>query len=241
MVFRALSFEDFKAQVSLRDPADTEKYIGEDAQWDAAENAIRQAAAEMGLETVEEIGEAAFYGPKLDFMVRDALGREWQLGTIQIDYNLPQRFDLWYTAADDSKQRPVMIHRAPFGSLERFIGVLIEHCGGNFPTWLAPVQVKVLPVSDAFNDYAEEVARALRRPKLRVEVDARSEKVGRKIRDAEVEKVPYMLVVGAKEAETGGVSVRRHGEGDRGQMALMEFIPQIEEEIRMELGRGIEG
>jgi threonyl-tRNA synthetase len=241
MVFRALSFEDFKAQVSLRDPADTEKYIGEDAQWDAAEDAIRQAAAEMGLETVEEIGEAAFYGPKLDFMVRDALGREWQLGTIQIDYNLPQRFDLWYTAADDSKQRPVMIHRAPFGSLERFIGVLIEHCGGNFPTWLAPVQVKVLPVSDAFNDYAEEVARALRRPKLRVEVDARSEKVGRKIRDAEVEKVPYMLVVGAKEAETGGVSVRRHGEGDRGQMALMEFIPQIEEEIRMELGRGIEG
>jgi threonyl-tRNA synthetase len=237
MVFRALSFENFKAQVSLRDPANTEKYIGEDAQWDAAENAIREAAAEMGLDTVEEIGEAAFYGPKLDFMVRDALGREWQLGTIQIDYNLPQRFDLTYTDADDQKRRPVMIHRAPFGSLERFIGVLIEHCGGNFPVWLAPVQVKVLPISDDLNEYARETAATLRDAGVRVEVDTRSEKVGRKIRDAEVEKVPYMLVVGRKEVEAGTVAVRRHGEGDRGAMPVTEFAEQIRSEIARQMGR----
>jgi threonyl-tRNA synthetase len=237
LVFRALGFDQFKAQVSLRDPANTEKYIGDDAQWDAAEQAIREAAAEMGLDTVEELGEAAFYGPKLDFMVRDALGRQWQLGTIQVDYNLPERFDLVYTDADDAKKRPVMIHRAPFGSLERFIGVLIEHTGGNFPTWLAPVQAKVLPISDDLNGYAEETAAALRDEGFRVAVDARSEKVGRKIRDAEVEKIPYMLVVGRKEAEAGAVAVRRHGEGDRGQMPLTDFARHLREEVARELGR----
>ena len=237
MVFRALSFEDFKAQVSLRDPNNTEKYIGEDAQWDAAERAIREAAAEMGLDTVEVEGEAAFYGPKLDFMVRDALGREWQLGTIQIDYNLPQRFDLWYTDPDDRQRRPVMIHRAPFGSLERFIGVLIEHTGGNFPVWLAPVQAKVLPLNDDLLGYAETVARQLLDAGLRVEVDRRSEKVGRKIRDAELEKVPYMLVVGRKEAEAGQVAVRRHGAGDQGAVSVTEFARQAREEVTAQLGR----
>lgn len=236
-VLRALAFEDFTAQISLRDPAQQEKYIGDPQNWDRAEQAIREAAAEMRLAAVEVQGEAAFYGPKLDFMVKDALGRAWQLGTVQLDYNLPERFDLWYTAPDDTRRRPAMIHRAPFGSLERFIGVLIEHCGGHFPTWLAPVQVKVLPVSDPFNDYARRVAAALLRSGLRAEVDARSETVGRKVRDAEVEKVPYMLVVGAKEMETGGVSVRRHGEGDRGQMSLLEFVAQVEQEIAREQGK----
>jgi len=224
MVFRALGFETFTAQVSLRDPADTEKYIGDDAQWDAAEQAIREAAAEMGLDTVEVKGEAAFYGPKLDFMVRDALGRQWQLGTIQVDYNLPQRFDLWYTDADDVRRRPVMIHRAPFGSLERFIGVLIEHTGGDFPLWLAPVQVRMLALNDDLVAYAESVAARLRSRGLRVEVDGRSEKIGRKIRDAELEKVPYMLVVGRKEADAGAVAVRRHGEGDRGISTVDDFL-----------------
>jgi threonyl-tRNA synthetase len=236
-VFRALSFEDFKAQVSLRDPHNTEKYIGDDATWDAAENAIREAAAEMGLDTVEVEGEAAFYGPKLDFMVRDALGREWQLGTIQIDYNLPRRFDLWYTDAHDTQQRPVMIHRAPFGSLERFIGVLIEHTGGRFPTWLAPVQAKVLPLNDDLLPRARAVAAALLEAGLRVEVDERSEKLGRKIRDAEVEKVPYMLVLGAKEAEAGTVAVRRHGEGDLGAMAVDEAVALLQREVAEGLGR----
>ena len=231
LVFRALGFENFTAQVSLRDRTDTEKYIGEDAQWDAAEQAIREAAAEMHLDTVEVEGEAAFYGPKLDFMVRDALGREWQLGTIQIDYNLPQRFDLWYTDADDVRQRPVMIHRAPFGSLERFIGVLIEHTGGDFPLWLAPVQVRVLPLNDELVVYADDVAERLRDAGLRVEVDRRSEKVGRKIRDAELDKIPFMLVVGRKEAEAGAVAVRRHGAGDQGAASLDEFIAQANEEI----------
>jgi threonyl-tRNA synthetase len=241
-VFRALSFEDFKAQVSLRDPGNTEKYIGDDATWDAAENAIREAAAEMGLDTVEVEGEAAFYGPKLDFMVRDALGREWQLGTIQIDYNLPQRFDLWYTDADDQKKRPVMIHRAPFGSLERFIGVLIEHTGGRFPVWLAPVQAKVLPLNDDLVERAREVAAELRDLGLRVEVDARSEKLGRKIRDAEVEKIPYMLVLGAKEDEAGTVSVRRHGaEGGRaedlGAMPVADLAARLRREAAEQMGR----
>ena len=235
-VLRALDFSDYTAQVSLRDPADTEKYIGDPDQWDAAEQAIREAAAEMNLDTVEEEGEAAFYGPKLDFMVKDALGRSWQLGTVQLDYTLPERFDLTYTDANDQRQRPVMIHRAPFGSLERFIGVLIEHCGGNFPTWLAPVQVAVLPVSDAFNDYARSVADTLRASSLRVEIDTRSEKVGRKIRDAEVQKVPYMLIVGEREQEAESVGVRRHGEGDLGAMPTANFIEQVQTEIAEQLG-----
>ncbi len=236
-VFAALDFHDFKAQVSLRDPEDTAKYIGADALWDSAEAAIREAAAEMGLDTVEEIGEAAFYGPKLDFMVKDALGREWQLGTVQVDYNLPERFDLTYVDENDERVRPVMIHRAPFGSLERFIGVLIEHCGGDFPVWLAPTQVAVLPISDDLNAYADEVAGQLRAAGLRVEVDRRSEKVGRKIRDAEVAKTPYMLVVGRQEAEAGTVAVRRHGEGDRGAVPTVTFIEQVQDEIAEGLGR----
>ncbi len=230
-VFSALDFHNYKAQVSLPDLSNAEKYVGDAAVWDAAGQSIREAAQEMGLETVEELGEAAFYGPKLDFMVKDALGREWQLGTVQLDYILPERFDLWYTDANDEKQRPVMIHRAPFGSLERFIAVLIEHTGGNFPPWLAPVQVKVLPVSDGFIPAADEIGRQLLKAGLRTEVDTRSEKVGRKIRDAEVEKVPYMLIVGQKEAESGTVSVRRHGEGDRGAIALDAFIRGVQEEI----------
>ena len=241
-VFGALGFDDFTAQVSLRDPANTEKYIGSDALWNSAEAAVREAAAEMGLDTVEEIGEAAFYGPKLDFMVKDALGRRWQLGTVQVDYNLPERFDLTYTDADDTRKRPVMIHRAPFGSLERFIGVLIEHTGGRFPTWLVPVQAKVLPLNDDLNGRAREVATALLDAGLRVEVDDRSEKLGRKIRDAEVEKVPYMLVLGAKEAEAGTVSVRRHGaEGGRaedlGALPVAEAIALIQNEIADQLDR----
>jgi threonyl-tRNA synthetase len=235
-VFSALDFRDFKAQVSLRDPANTEKYIGDPEQWDGAEQAIREAAEEMGLDTVEEEGEAAFYGPKLDFMVKDALGREWQLGTVQLDYNLPERFDLTYVDADDERRRPVMIHRAPFGSLERFIGVLIEHCGGDFPVWLAPTQVAVLPISDDFNDYARDVAAELRAAGLRVDVDDRGEKVGRKIRDAEVQKTPYMLIIGSKEVEAGTVAVRRHGEGDRGAVPTGEFAEQLRKEIAEQIG-----
>ncbi|MGB3542219.1 threonine--tRNA ligase [Rubrivirga sp.] len=214
VVLRALEFEDFTAQVSLRDPSNTEKYIGDAEQWDAAEQAIRQAALEVGIETVEVEGEAAFYGPKLDFMVKDALGRSWQLGTVQLDYNLPERFDLEYIDENDDRVRPVMIHRAPFGSLERFVGVMLEHTGGNLPLWLAPVQVQVLPITDDQNDYAAAVAGDLEAAGLRVEVDTRSEKVGRKIRDAEVQKTPVMLIVGKNEAHAGTVSVRRHGLGD---------------------------
>lgn len=231
LVFSSLGFENFKAQVSLRDPSNKEKYVGEDAQWDAAEQAIREAAAEKGLDTIEIEGEAAFYGPKLDFMVKDALGREWQLGTIQIDYNLPQRFDLWFTGSDDQKHRPVMIHRAPFGSLERFIGVLIEHCGGNFPTWLAPVQVQVLPVGQSFNDYADSVTERLRAAGFRAESDLRHEKVGYKIRGAEMQKTPYMLIVGQQEMDAGSVSVRRHGEGDQGTESVDAFIELLQTEI----------
>ncbi len=237
LVFRALDFHDFRAQVSLRDPSNTEKYIGDDAQWETAQAAVRDAAAEMGLDTVEEEGEAAFYGPKLDFMVKDALGREWQLGTVQVDYNLPERFDLTYIDEHDNRVRPVMIHRAPFGSLERFIGVLIEHTGGDFPVWLAPTQIKVLPVSDAFNDYGQSVLDQLRAAGLRAELDDRSEKVGRKIRDAEVAKTPYMLIVGAKEQESGSVGVRRHGEGDQGATSTADFVEQIQTEINEALGR----
>ncbi len=239
-VLHALDFQDYTAQVSLRDPSNTTKYIGEEAQWDAAEQAIREAAAEMGLQTVEEQGEAAFYGPKLDFMVKDALGRSWQLGTVQLDYNLPERFDLTYTDENDDRVRPVMIHRAPFGSLERFIGVMLEHTGGNLPLWLAPVQVQVLPITDAQNGYAEQTADALRQSGLRVAVDTRSEKVGRKIRDAEVEKVPVMLVLGKTEAEAGTVSVRRHGLGDdsdQGAQSVEALRESLLAEIATQLGR----
>lgn len=239
-VLRALDFQEFTAQVSLRDPANTTKYIGDASQWDAAEQAIREAAAEMGLETVEEEGEAAFYGPKLDFMIKDALGRSWQLGTVQLDYNLPERFDLTYIDENDDRVRPVMIHRAPFGSLERFIGVMLEHTGGNLPLWLAPVQVKVLPITDAQNDTATAVADDLRAAGLRVDVDTRSEKVGRKIRDAEVEKVPVMLILGKNEAEAGTVSVRRHGLGDdsdQGAQSLDALRAALLDEVARGMGR----
>ncbi|MEM1118171.1 MAG: threonine--tRNA ligase [Bacteroidota bacterium] len=237
-VLRALAFDDFTAQVSLRDPSNTDKYIGDDATWDAAEQAIREAAAEMGLETVEEEGEAAFYGAKLDFMVKDALGRSWQLGTVQLDYNLPERFDLTYVDENDDRVRPVMIHRAPFGSLERFIGVMLEHTGGNLPLWLAPVQVKALPITDAQNDYAASVAGALAEAGLRVEVDDRSEKVGRKIRDAELEKVPVMLVLGKTEAAAGTVSVRRHGLGDASDQGASE-VDALRDALLAEIAEGL--
>jgi len=235
-VLSALSFDEFEAQISLRDPQQKDKYVGDNALWDQAEQAIREAVAEKGLEAREETGEAAFYGPKLDFMVADALGREWQLGTIQVDYNLPERFDLTYIDENDEKQRPVMIHRAPFGSLERFIGVLIEHCGGNFPTWLAPVQVQVIPVSDDFNAYAEEVASKLRAEDIRVKVDDKDETVGYKIRQAETSKVPYMLVVGGREAEAGTVAVRAHGSGEQDVIPADAFVQQITAEVDAAIG-----
>ena len=230
-VLDALDFDEFEAQISLRDPGDMDKYVGDDEAWDKAEQAIREAADEKGLQAREETGEAAFYGPKLDFMVKDVLGRAWQLGTVQIDYNLPERFDLTYIDEHDERQRPVMIHRAPFGSLERFIGVLIEHTGGDFPTWLAPVQAKVLPIGDDFNDYAQEVASRLRAEDLRVKVDDSDETVGYKIRQAETAKVPYMLVVGGREEEAGTVAIRAHGEGQQDVVPVDAFIAQIREEI----------
>src|SRR5690554_2048928 len=232
-VFSSLDFKNFTAQVSLRDPNNKEKYIGTDENWDIAENAIREAAAEKGLKTIEVEGEAAFYGPKLDFMVKDALGRSWQLGTIQVDYNLPERFELEYVAPDNTRKRPVMIHRAPFGSLERFIAVLLEHCAGNLPLWLIPTQVKVLPISDKSKQYATQVLETLKAAGVRVEIDHRAEKIGRKIRDAEVEKIPYMLVVGERDAENNTVSVRRHGEGDLGASSIEAFIEKIEEESKI--------
>ncbi len=210
-IFKTLDFQDFEAQVSLRDPNNPEKYIGSDENWDKAENAIKEAVEEAGLKYVVETGEAAFYGPKLDFMVRDAIGRKWQLGTIQVDYNLPERFELEYTGSDNAKHRPVMIHRAPFGSMERFVAVLIEHCAGKFPLWLMPEQVKILPVSDKYNNYAQSVLNKLKIYDIRALVDERNEKVGRKIRDAEVEKMPYMLIVGEDEENQGTVSVRKQG------------------------------
>ena len=234
-IFRVLNFEQFKAQISLRDPDKPEKYFGEDAQWESAENAIIEAAAEKGLSTVTEIGEAAFYGPKLDFMVQDALGREWQLGTIQVDYQLPDRFQLEYVGEDNQKHQPVMIHRAPFGSLERFTAVLLEHTGGDFPLWLAPVQVILLPISDKFNEYAEQVAEQLKSQGFRTEIDRRYEKVGRKIRDAEVGKFPYMAVVGEKEAENGGVSLRKRKVGDMGFMSLNDFLSYLNKELEESL------
>ncbi len=229
-VFKALGFENYTAQVSLRDPENKEKYIGADELWEKAEREIQEAADERGLSTVVVLGEAAFYGPKLDFMVKDALGRSWQLGTIQVDYTLPERFELEYTGADNKKHRPVMIHRAPFGSMERFIAVLIEHCAGNFPLWLAPDQIAVLPISEKYHAYAEDVFRKLSEADIRGFMDDRDEKIGRKIRDAEVSKVPFMLIMGEKEQETGTVSIRRHGQGDVGSMALDEFISYFQGE-----------
>jgi threonyl-tRNA synthetase len=234
-VFRALGFENYTAQVSLRDPANKEKYIGEDHLWDKAEQEIQEAANERGLVTVAVKGEAAFYGPKLDFMVKDALGRSWQLGTIQVDYQLPQRFELEYIGSDNQKHTPVMIHRAPFGSLERFVAVLIEHCAGNFPLWLAPEQIAVLPISEKFNDYATQVVDNLKNRDIRGFLDDRDEKIGRKIRDAEVKKVPYMLIVGEKEVAEGKVAVRKHGAGDQGTMDLEEFALHFAKECALPL------
>ncbi|MDB9809357.1 threonine--tRNA ligase [Flavobacteriales bacterium] len=230
-VFKALGFEDFKAQISLRDPENKIKYIGSDENWEKAESSIIEAAAEKGLETVIEYGEAAFYGPKLDFMVKDALGREWQLGTIQVDYNLPERFELEYTGADNQKHRPVMIHRAPFGSMERFVAVLIEHCGGNFPLWLAPDQYIILPISEKYHDYAEKVSQVLKNYDICGPIDYRAETTGRKIRDAEVSKVPYIIIVGEREENDGTVSVRKHGGEDLGSISVDGLVTRITEEI----------
>jgi threonyl-tRNA synthetase len=230
-VFKSLSFTDFTAQISLRDKEDRSKYIGSDENWNLAEQAIIESAAEKGLSTVTEYGEAAFYGPKLDFMVKDALGRKWQLGTIQVDYNLPERFELEYIGADNQKHRPVMIHRAPFGSLERFIAVLIEHCGGKFPLWLTPTQVKILPISEKNQEYAEKIALLLKNAEIRAEVDDRNEKIGKKIRETELAKVPYMLVLGEKEVADNKVAVRRQAKGDIGTMDLEQFIELVKEEV----------
>lgn len=230
-IFKVLDFKDFIAQVSLRDPNKPEKYIGSTENWDKAEKAIQEVADEKGLNTVVELGEAAFYGPKLDFMVKDAIGRKWQLGTVQIDYNLPERFELEYTGADNDKHRPVMIHRAPFGSMERFVAILIEHCAGKFPLWLTPEQVRILPISDNYNEYARGVGEMLNNYDIRAAVDERNEKVGRKIRDAEVERVPYMLIIGEKEQESGQVSARKQGDGDIGQMSAEDFAQVIKKEI----------
>jgi threonyl-tRNA synthetase len=230
-VFNALDFKDYTAQISLRDPENKTKYIGTDENWALAEQAIIESAAEKGLKTVIETGEAAFYGPKLDFMVKDAIGRKWQLGTIQVDYNLPERFELEYTGSDNLKHRPVMIHRAPFGSLERFIAVLIEHCGGNFPLWLTPDQYAILPISEKYNDYAKKVSELLNISDIRGLVDERNEKIGKKIRDNEVNKIPFMLVVGEKEAEEGTVAVREHGKGDIGTMTIADFAKLVQTTI----------
>jgi len=234
-VFKALGFEKFTAQISLRDPEDKEKYIGSDENWEKAENAIIQSAKEKGLETVIEYGEAAFYGPKLDFMVKDVLGRSWQLGTIQVDYNLPERFDLSYKGSDNQLHRPVMIHRAPFGSLERFIAILIEHTGGNFPLWLTPEQAILLPISDKYEIYTKKVLNLLENYEIRALVDDRNEKTGRKIRDAEISKIPFMLIIGEKEERDGTVSVRKHGEGDIGTFTVKEFSEIINKEIEKTL------
>ena len=230
-IFKTLDFQDFIAQVSLRDPEKPEKYIGSQANWELAEKAIAEVATEKGLNTVVEYGEAAFYGPKLDFMVRDAIGRKWQLGTVQLDYNLPERFELEYTGSDNQKHRPVMIHRAPFGSMERFVAILIEHCAGKFPLWLTPEQVRILPISDRFNDYANQVLEVLEKSDIRASVDARGEKIGKKIREAELERVPYMLIVGEKEAESGQVAPRKQGEGDMGAMSIADFCKHVQDEV----------
>ena len=231
-IFKALNFENFEAQISLRDPKNKEKYIGSDENWHLAETAIIEACKEKGLKARKELGEAAFYGPKLDFMVKDAIGRRWQLGTIQVDYNLPERFQLEYTGSDNQKHRPVMIHRAPFGSMERFVAVLLEHTAGKFPLWLTPEQAVILPISEKFNDYAYEVKRQLEEHDIRVEVDDRNEKIGKKIRDNELKRIPYMLIVGEKEAENGEVSVRKQGEGDKGSQKIITFAQNLEAEVQ---------
>jgi threonyl-tRNA synthetase len=230
-VFSALGFDDYTAQISLRDPENKSKYIGSDDLWETAERQIQEAAAEKGLKTVVELGEAAFYGPKLDFMVKDALKRSWQLGTIQVDYNLPNRFELEYIGADNQRHRPVMIHRAPFGSLERFIAVLIESCGGNFPLWLSPEQIIILPISEKYENYANQIFEQLQEVDIRGSVDHRDEKIGRKIRDAEVSKTPFMLIVGEKEQESGHVSIREHGKVDLGTMSIQAFRSLFQERI----------
>ena len=232
-VFKALDFKEYTAQISLRDPNNKTKYIGSDENWALAEQAIIESAAEKGLKTVVELGEAAFYGPKLDFMVKDAIGRKWQLGTIQVDYNLPERFELEYTGSDNQKHRPVMIHRAPFGSLERFVAVLIEHCAGNFPLWLTPEPVAVLPISEKYHDYAQKVVNVLNKADIRAPIDDRNEKVGRKIRDAEVKKIPFMLLVGEQEMIEETVSVRKHGGEEVGKLKLDDFVQLFKEEIKL--------
>jgi threonyl-tRNA synthetase len=235
IIFKALNFENYSAQISLRDPNKPEKYIGSPENWDKAEQAIIEASAEKGLKTVTVLGEAAFYGPKLDFMVKDALGRSWQLGTIQVDYNLPERFELEYIGADDKRHRPVMIHRAPFGSMERFVAVLIEHTAGKFPLWLTPEQVVVLPISEKYNDYAKSVSEFLNNCDIRTLIDDRNEKIGRKIRDNELKRIPYLLIVGEQETENQKVSVRKQGEGDKGSMSMQEFADFIREEVKEQL------
>ena len=232
IVFRYMEFTNFEAQISLRDKVNREKYIGSDENWEKAEQAIIEACEEKGLKAKIEYGEAAFYGPKLDFMVKDAIGRRWQLGTIQVDYNLPERFELEYMGSDNQKHRPVMIHRAPFGSMERFVAVLIEHTAGKFPLWLTPEQVVILPISEKFNEYAEKVKTYLKTKEIRAIVDDRNEKIGRKIRDNEMKRIPYMLIVGEKEAENGEVSVRRQGEGDKGTMKFEDFGEILNEEVQ---------
>ena len=231
IIFKALNFDKFEAQISLRDKVNREKYIGSEENWERAEQAIIEACKEKGLPARVEYGEAAFYGPKLDFMVKDALGRRWQLGTIQVDYNLPERFQLEYTGADNQKHRPVMIHRAPFGSMERFVAVLIEHTAGHFPLWLTPDQVAILPISDKYNDYAQKVKEQLEAQDVRTIVDDRSEKIGRKIRDNEMKHIPYLIVVGEKEAAEDKVAVRKQGEGDQGTMTIDEFAKKVNDEV----------
>ncbi len=236
-IFKALKFDNYEAQISLRDPNNKEKYIGSEENWHLAEQAIIEACAEKGLNARTELGEAAFYGPKLDFMVKDALGRRWQLGTIQVDYNLPERFQLEYTGSDNQKHRPVMIHRAPFGSMERFVAVLLEHTAGRFPLWLAPDQVVVLPISEKFNDYAYRVADTLAQADIRALVDDRNEKIGKKIRDNELKRIPYMLIVGEKEAEKDEVSVRKQGEGDKGTMKITTFAENLAQEVEASINQ----
>ena len=237
IIFKALDFENFEAQISLRDKVNRDKYIGSEENWEKAETAIIEACQEKGLKAKIEYGEAAFYGPKLDFMVKDAIGRRWQLGTIQVDYNLPERFELEYTGEDNKKHRPVMIHRAPFGSMERFVAVLIEHTGGKFPLWLTPDQVCIMPISEKFNEYAWDIARQLEEQDIRVLVDDRNEKIGRKIRDNELKRIPYMLIVGEKEAENNEVSVRKQGEGDKGSMKIATFAALLNDEVEDMMNR----
>ena len=234
-IFRTLKFDQYTAQVSLRDPNNREKYIGSDENWEKAEAAIIKAAKDKGLKTTVVTGEAAFYGPKLDFMVKDALGRNWQLGTIQVDYNLPERFDLTYKGADDKLHRPIMIHRAPFGSMERFVAVLLEHTAGKFPLWLAPDQAVVLPISEKYNDYAAEVVDYLTKHDVRVQIDDRNEKIGRKIRDNELKRIPFLLIVGEKEQNDHTVSLRVQGEGDKGSMTLDEFCNHVNDLVKAEI------